>query len=148
MDQRAEARLAAIRQLWTDGDYAAVGDGFRAAAAGLSIAFVEGDLLDVPYPDAGFDLVVSTFGVFLADDPTRCAAELVRVTRPGGRVVATAWAGDAAFSRMVALAHQHDPEVVPDGRPSPWADEHRLREPGGGRHHPAATYTVATITRE
>lgn len=182
MDQEAEDRVAAIRQLWTDGDYAAVGDGFRAAAqrltdeldvagrrvldaatgtgnfaiaaaragaevhafdltplllaearrraeaTGVQVTFVEGDLLDVPYQDEDFDLVVSTFGAFLADDPARCAAELVRVTRPGGTVVATAWAAAAAFSRMVMVAHEHDPEVVPDGRPSPWADVSRLRE--------------------
>ncbi|MTV24989.1 class I SAM-dependent methyltransferase [Nitriliruptoraceae bacterium ZYF776] len=175
-----DERVAAIRQLWTDGDYAAVGEGFRAVAdhvvddhvrpgarvldaatgtgnlaiaaaragakvdafdltpslldearrraeaEGLAIGFVEGDLVDVPFPDASFDLVASTFGAFLADDPGRCAAELVRVARPGGRVVATAWAPGSMYVEMTQLAERLGPETIPHGGPSPWADPGQL----------------------
>ena len=61
----------------------------RAADAGLEIAFDEGTATSLPYPDASFDVVLSTlFFHHLPDDSKRqTAAEVVRVLRPGGRVV-------------------------------------------------------------
>ena len=68
----------------------------RAAAAdGLEIQFDEGDAQELPYADAEFDAVASAFGVVFATDHKRAAAELVRVCRPGGRLVLTAWPADA-----------------------------------------------------
>lgn len=100
----------------------------RAETAGLEINFVEGDLLDVPFPDATFDLVASTFGAFLADDPARCATELVRVTRPGGQVVTTAWATGSIYVDMADLMHEAAPDVVPVAGPAPWAERGRLAD--------------------
>jgi ubiquinone/menaquinone biosynthesis C-methylase UbiE len=61
----------------------------KAAAAGLDIGFDQGRSTALPYPDASFDLVLSTlFFHHLPDDAKRqSAAELVRVLRPGGRLV-------------------------------------------------------------
>jgi SAM-dependent methyltransferase len=61
----------------------------KAACAGVEIGFDEGRSTSLPYPDASFDLVLSTlFFHHLADDAKRqTAAELVRVLRPGGRLV-------------------------------------------------------------
>jgi ubiquinone/menaquinone biosynthesis C-methylase UbiE len=61
----------------------------KAAAAGIEIAFDEAMSTSLPYPDASFDLVLSTlFFHHLPDDGKRAtAAELVRVLRPGGRFV-------------------------------------------------------------
>ncbi len=61
----------------------------KAAAAGLEIAFDEGMSTALPYADASFDLVLSTlFFHHLPDDAKRQTAdELVRVLRPGGRLV-------------------------------------------------------------
>jgi ubiquinone/menaquinone biosynthesis C-methylase UbiE len=71
----------------------------KAAGAGLQIAFDEAMSTELPYPDASFDLVLSTlFFHHLPDEGKRqTAAELVRVLRPGGRVVV----GD--------LGRPHDP---------------------------------------
>ncbi|QBI19081.1 class I SAM-dependent methyltransferase [Egibacter rhizosphaerae] len=66
----------------------------RASAGGLSVAWDEGEAQELPYPDASFDLVLSTFGVMFAPDAHAAAAELVRVCRPGGRIVTTAWTPD------------------------------------------------------
>ena len=61
----------------------------RSAAAGLDIRFDEAMSNALPYPDESFDVVLSTlFFHHLPDDAKhQTAAEVVRVLRPGGRVV-------------------------------------------------------------
>lgn len=61
----------------------------RADSARLEIEFDQGMSTALPYPDACFDLVLSTlfFHHLRDDDKRRTAAELVRVLRPGGRLV-------------------------------------------------------------
>ncbi len=97
----------------------------RAAAAGLTIDFREGDLLAIPYPDDAFDLVLSTFGAFTADDPPACARELVCVCRPDGTIVTTAWADEGVFGVLTEVAVTRYPALVPHGAADPraWADE-------------------------
>jgi ubiquinone/menaquinone biosynthesis C-methylase UbiE len=65
-----------------------------AAAEGVRAYFVTGDAQHLRYPDAHFDVVASALGVFLALDHRRAAAELARVTRPGGRLGTVAWRTD------------------------------------------------------
>lgn len=180
----ADDRTAAIRQLWSEGDYtevarwfqpisdrlvdrlrpsgqrvldAATGTGntalaaaragaevdafdlteplleiarARAAAEALDVRFRTGDLLDVPYADASFDLVVSTFGAFLADDPSRAAEELARVCRPGGAVVTTAWGREGVIATVSHVVRERRPDVIPDDAPDPtrWADQAGVEE--------------------
>jgi ubiquinone/menaquinone biosynthesis C-methylase UbiE len=61
---------------------------------GLAIRFDEGDCQELPYDDAEFASVASTFGAIFADDQERTAAELARVCRPAGRLALTAWQKD------------------------------------------------------
>ena len=56
----------------------------RAEAEGLPVEFREADAENLPFPDAGFDAVLSTFGVMFTANHARAASELVRVCRPGG----------------------------------------------------------------
>ena len=104
----------------------------RAANAHVDIRFREGDLTAVLYPDASFDLVISTFGAFLADDPMACARELVRVCRPGGRVVTTAWAGDGVIGSWSVIAMERHPELFGDPAAQAerfaWSDPERVPE--------------------
>jgi SAM-dependent methyltransferase len=65
-----------------------------AAAEGLAVQFDEGDCQHLPYPDAEFDAVASSFGAIFAADHARTATELARVCRRGGRLVLTAWPVD------------------------------------------------------
>ena len=65
----------------------------RAAAEGLEVRFDEGDAEALPYPDASFDTVTSLVGAMFAPRPERVAAELVRVCRPGGRILGVAGMG-------------------------------------------------------
>src|SRR4029079_3343845 len=55
----------------------------RSRQESLDIQFTEGDVEEMPYPDASFDGVVSMFGVMFAPRPERVVSELRRVTKPG-----------------------------------------------------------------
>src|SRR3954447_504992 len=65
----------------------------RAQSLGLTnCRFQEGDASDLnEIADGGFDLVVSIFGAMFAPRPLDVAKEMVRVTRPGGRIVMGNW---------------------------------------------------------
>ncbi|MGH6623328.1 MAG: class I SAM-dependent methyltransferase, partial [Burkholderiaceae bacterium] len=58
----------------------------RAEAENLPVQFEVADVEALPYADASFDVVLSTFGVMFAPDHARSAREMLRVTRPGGRI--------------------------------------------------------------
>ena len=63
----------------------------RAASEGLDARFDEGDAEELPYADASFDVVASIFGAMFAPRPERVAAELLRVSRPGGTIAMANW---------------------------------------------------------
>lgn len=98
------------------------------AAAALSahlrppITFRQADAERLPFADASFDGVISTFGVMFARDQERAAAELGRVCRPGGRVALATWAPGGSVERFFGLIASHG-DAPPTG-PSPlaWGD--------------------------
>lgn len=102
----------------------------RAELAGLDVELVDGDLLAIPYPEGSFDVVVSTFGAFTVDDHQRCMAELVRVARPGGMVVTTAWADEGCLATLRHAAFERYPQLADPSAPDPraWSREDGLRE--------------------
>jgi ubiquinone/menaquinone biosynthesis C-methylase UbiE len=63
----------------------------RAQAEFLDVTFIEGDAEDLPFPDASFDMILSTVGVMFAPNHQQAADELVRVTRPGGKIAHASW---------------------------------------------------------
>lgn len=89
-----------------------------------SIEFIEADAGKLPFNDAVFDRVVSTFGIMFAPDQRGAAAELARVTKPGGRVVLTSWVPDPAVGRVFELLSEYQEGSTMDG-PSPmvWGEE-------------------------
>lgn len=100
----------------------------RALAEGLSIDFLEGDAEALPFADAQFDFVVSMFGVMFAPRPDITAAELWRVTRPGGQIVLANWAPEGFIGKMFNIFKSHLPPA-PAGVPSPmgWGHEATVR---------------------
>jgi SAM-dependent methyltransferase len=98
----------------------------RAAAEGLEVEFVEGDAQALPFEDASFDVVLSTFGAMFAPDQPQTAGELLRVCRPGGRIGMANWTPDGLpFFSVIAKHAPLPPGVQP---PSLWGTEERLRE--------------------
>lgn len=100
----------------------------RAASEGLTIQFDEGDAESLPYADASFDEVVSMYGAMFAPRPELVAAELVRVSRPGGRIAMANWTPEGFIGQMFKLTAGHVPP--PANMPSPvrWGDEETVRE--------------------
>jgi cyclopropane fatty-acyl-phospholipid synthase-like methyltransferase len=87
---RAARAARSVRVTGLDADASILARARRkAAAAGLDISFDEGRSTALPYPDASFDLVLSTLFFHHVDDDAKrqTASELIRVLRPGGRIV-------------------------------------------------------------
>src|SRR6186997_836725 len=63
----------------------------RAAAEGLPVQFKEADAEALPFGDAAFDTVLSTFGVMFTPDQDRAASELLRVCKSGGKIGLANW---------------------------------------------------------
>jgi SAM-dependent methyltransferase len=96
----------------------------RAAEAGVEIEWIEGDAEALPFGDAGFDVVLSTFGAMFAPRHEVAAQELARVLRPGGRIGLCNWtpegfAGD--FFRTVGSHLPPPPDLV--SPPTLWGSE-------------------------
>ena len=105
----------------------------RARAAGLTnLQFEEGDASALgSLADASFDLVVSIFGAMFAPRPFDVAREMVRVTKPGGRIVMGNWIpGDPTLvAQILKISAAYTPPP-PEGFVSPmtWGDEGQVRE--------------------
>ena len=100
----------------------------RAAAERLDVRFVEGDAEALPFADGAFDAVVSIYGAMFAPDAPRVAAELLRVVRPGGRIVMANWTPAGFVGEMLRTVSRHVPPPAGVTPPTAWGTESRLRE--------------------
>lgn len=75
----------------------------RAAESGVTATFVQGDAASIPVATASADVVLSVFAVIFAPDPVAAAAEMARVTAPGGRILLTAWIPEGAINDCVGI---------------------------------------------
>jgi SAM-dependent methyltransferase len=106
----------------------------RAAAEGAEIEFVEGNAQELPYGDAEFDRVTSVFGSMFAPDHAATAAELLRVTHPGGTIAVAAWTPQGLNGQMFAVSAKYMPPPAPGFQPPIlWGLEDHARAifPGG-----------------
>jgi len=105
----------------------------RAAEQGLTnLKFQEGDASNLEdVPDKSFDLVVSIFGAMFAPKPFDVAKEMVRVTRPGGRIVMGNWIPNdpTLVAQILKISSNYTPPP-PEGFVSPmtWGVESNVIE--------------------
>ncbi len=105
----------------------------RAVQAGLpNCRFQVGDACDLSeLADNSFDWVVSIFGAMFAPKPFEVAKEMVRVTRPGGRIVMGNWIpGDPTLvAQILKISSEYSPPP-PEGFISPmtWGVESQVTE--------------------
>lgn len=100
----------------------------RAKSEGLDIDAKVGDAGAIPSGDASVDALVSIFAVIFAPDAARATDEMVRVVRPGGRIVITTWlpTGPIAAAGNILRAAMA-PADAPSPPPPPWGDESAVR---------------------
>jgi len=105
----------------------------RAAKAGLTrLKFQEGDACNLEgVANDSFDLTISIFGAMFAPKPFDVAKEMVRVTKPGGRIVMGNWIpGDPTFvAQILRISSSYSPPP-PEGFVSPmtWGMEDKVTE--------------------
>jgi ubiquinone/menaquinone biosynthesis C-methylase UbiE len=102
----------------------------RAADAMLEIDFVEGDAQALPFEDASFDRLVSTFGHMFAPDHRKTAEEMKRVLKPGGAIAVASWMPEGAIGRMFRVTADLLPPP-PGPPPGLWGTEDHVREMWG-----------------
>jgi SAM-dependent methyltransferase len=98
----------------------------RAAAERLTVKFQEADAEALPFDDASFDAVVSTFGVMFAPDHARSAVELMRVCRPGGRIGLANWTPAGFIGQLFKTLGKHVPPPPGVQSPALWGSEAHL----------------------
>ncbi|MBS0320331.1 MAG: class I SAM-dependent methyltransferase, partial [Proteobacteria bacterium] len=98
----------------------------RARAERLAVTFEVADAEELPYEDATFDVVMSTFGVMFAPDHVRSAAEMARVCRPGGRIGLANWTPEGFIGQMFKVLGSHLPPPAGAEPPPRWGTEAHL----------------------
>ena len=100
----------------------------RAAEAGVEVELVEGDAESLPFADASFDVVLSTFGCMFAPDHHAAASEIARVLRPGGRMCICSWTPEGLVGEFFRTVAGHLPPPPPGFSPPPlWGSADHVR---------------------
>jgi SAM-dependent methyltransferase len=100
----------------------------RAAAADVTVDWVEGDAEDLPFDDERFDRVLSTFGVQFAPRHAIVAQELARVCRPGGLIGLVNWTPEGQIGELFKIMGRYMPAPPDYASPPPlWGNEEHVR---------------------
>ena len=100
----------------------------RAEAERLIVDFQQADAEALPFPDASFDVVVSTFGVMFTADQDKAAAELIRVCKSGGKIGLANWTPDGFIGRLFKTLGKHLPPPAGVKSPALWGTRARIDE--------------------
>lgn len=98
----------------------------RAMADGLQVMFTPADAEALPFADASFDAVMSTFGVMFTPDQDKAAAELLRVCRKGGKIGLANWTPESFIGQLFKTIGQHIPPMPGVKSPALWGTADRL----------------------
>ncbi|MEX2299146.1 MAG: class I SAM-dependent methyltransferase [Dongiaceae bacterium] len=100
----------------------------RAEADGLKMEFREADAENLPFADARFDAVVSTFGVMFTPDQDKAASELARVCKSGGKIGLANWTPEGFIGQLFKTIGKHLPPPAGVKSPALWGTKARLDE--------------------
>ena len=100
----------------------------RAEAEGHRIHFQQADAESLPFDDAHFDAVLSTFGVMFAPDQDKAASEMLRVCKPGGRIGLANWTPEGFVGQIFKTNGKYIPPPAGVKPPSLWGTRARLDE--------------------
>ena len=100
----------------------------RAQAEGHTIQFQEADAENLPFPDASFDTVMSTFGVMFTPNQEQAASELARVCKPGGKIGLANWTPESFIGQLFKTIGKYIPPAAGVKSPGLWGTKARLEE--------------------
>ena len=100
----------------------------RAHAERLPVQFQIADAEQLPFEDGSFDVVLSTFGAMFTPEHGRCAREMQRVLRSGGRIGMANWTPEGFVGKLFKVIGTH--VAPPAGLKSPalWGTESHIVE--------------------
>jgi ubiquinone/menaquinone biosynthesis C-methylase UbiE len=105
----------------------------RARAEALPVTFQVADVEALPFADASYDVVLSTFGCMFAPDHARTAREMQRVLRPGGRIGMANWTPQGFIGRLFKVIGAHVAPPAGVKSPALWGTEAHLADLFGAR---------------
>lgn len=100
----------------------------RAAAEGLAIDFRVADAEELPFAEASFDAVLSTFGAMFTPDHARPAREMLRVVRRGGRIGLANWTPEGFLGALFKVIGAYVPPPAGLKSPMLWGTEPHIVE--------------------
>jgi len=111
----------------------------RAKADRLPVTFQEADAEALPFDDASFDVVLSTFGVMFTPNQEQAAQEMLRVVRPGGKIGLANWTPESFIGQLFKTIGKYVPPAPGVKSPALW----------GTRAHVEALFgTKASVAAE
>ncbi len=90
--------------------------------------FQEADAEKLPFADASFDVVLSTFGVMFTPDQEQAAREMLRVCRPGGKIGLANWTPESFIGQLFKTIGKYVPPAPGLKSPALWGTQARLQE--------------------
>ena len=100
----------------------------RATAEGHNVQFQEADAENLPFANASFDVVMSTFGVMFTPNQEQAASELARVCKPGGRIGLANWTPESFIGQLFKLIGQYIPPAPGAKSPALWGTKTTIEE--------------------
>ena len=100
----------------------------RAAADGLALQCQVADAEALPFADGSFDVSLSTFGVMFAPDQSQAAREMLRVTRPAGRIGLANWTPEGFIGELLRTIGRRVPAAAGQPAPTLWGTPSRIGE--------------------
>jgi len=98
----------------------------RARAEGLDVTFQQADAEALPFPDASFDVILSTFGVMFTPRQEQAARELIRVCRPGGNIGLANWTPEGFIGQVFKTIGKYVPPAPGVKSPALWGNKAHL----------------------
>jgi ubiquinone/menaquinone biosynthesis C-methylase UbiE len=98
----------------------------RAEADRLPVTFQEADAEALPFADASFDVVLSTFGVMFTPNQQLAANELKRVCRPGGKIGMANWTPESFIGQLFKTIGKYVPPAPGMKSPALWGNKMHL----------------------
>src|SRR5262249_29523196 len=97
-----------------------------ARAEGLDVTFQQADAEALPFADASFDVVLSTFGVMFTPRQEQAARELIRVCRPGGKIGLASWTPEGFIGQVFKTIGKYVPPAPGVKSPALWGSKAHL----------------------